>query len=399
MSKTDALLAHAIALCTEHPGAKVLFLRRSFAELSQPGAAIPRSHELLGGHARWDQAAHQWTLAGQSVLQFGHLSDTTAIYRYLGTQVDCLIVDQAEQLQLDEYLRLQGSVRATVPGLVPHIRLSANPGGVGHGWVRARFVDRAPANTPYEIDGKTHRYVPSRVWDNQALLERDPSYVATLESLGGPLSRAWLDGSWDQFEGQAFSEWRHDRHVCEPFPVPADWPRWLCVDYGYHSPFCALWLTRAPAGTIYVYRELYGALLLDRDQALQIRTLSAGETFRRRVGDPSMWTAQHNGYAVVAPAASYAEMGVPLEPANNDRRSGWGRVREVLAWTEQQPPQLQVFSTCANLIRTLPALVLDPKKPEDVDTDGEDHAPDALRYGLQAMALPVPTVRHLSFGR
>ncbi|MCR4375903.1 MAG: terminase family protein [Acidobacteria bacterium] len=398
--KTDALLVHGIAVAQEHPRANVLFLRRNFAELAQPGAAIPRSEELLAGHASWNAGDHRWTLRNGSTLKFGHLSDSAAIQQYLGTQVDALLLDQAEQLTEDEYRRLQGSVRSTVAGLAPHVRLTANPGGPGHAWLKARFIDAAEPDTRYEIDGQTHRFVPSRVFDNPALLARDPDYVRRLQLLGGKLASAWLDGDWDlPQEGLAFAEWRRQTHVCEPFAVPADWPRWLAVDYGYHSPFCALWLTRSPAGTIYAYRELYGALLLDRDQALQIRTLSAGETFRRRVGDPSMWTAKHNGYAIVSPAASYAEMAVPLEPASNDRLVGKSRVHEVLAWADGAPPQLQVFTTCANLIRTLPALVLDERKPEDVDTDGEDHAYDALKYGLLAMALPTPRTRHLQFGR
>lgn len=397
--KTDALLAHAITVATEHPGSRTLFLRRNFTDLNQPGAAIPRSHQFLGRHATWHGGNYQWTFRNGSVLKFGHLSDQRALTQYLGTQVDVLLLDQAEQLAEHEYQQLQGSVRATVDGIKPHVRLTANPGGIGHAWVKARWIDAATPDTPYTIEegGRpvTHRFVPSRVYDNPALLERDPEYVARLQSLGGHLARAWVEGDWDQFEGQVFSEWRRDKHVVEPFPIPKEWPRWRGVDYGYASPYCCLWAALSPSGVYYVYRETYGTGLLDRDQAQQIRLLSAGEQIRATFGDPSMWAQRHNGYQVQAPAAAYAEMGVPLTPANNDRPSGWQRLHELLAWEHGLPPRLQVFSSCTNLIRTLPALVYDPHDVEDVDTRGDDHAPDSLRYLLMGASVPQPRVQQL----
>jgi hypothetical protein len=205
-------------------------------------------------------------------------------------------------------------------------------------------------------------------------------------------------------EGVAFPEWAREVHVCAPFRIPEEWPRWRGLDYGYGVPYCCLWGALAPAGTLYVYRETYRAGLLDRDQALEVRTLSAGERIRATFADPSMWTARHNGYAIQAPASAYAEMGVALTQANNDRRVGKARVHELLAWqpAEQQlsfvPPRLQVFSSCTNLIRTLPELVRDKDNPEDVDTTGEDHAYDALKYLALGIALPQARTVRVRFG-
>jgi hypothetical protein len=204
-------------------------------------------------------------------------------------------------------------------------------------------------------------------------------------------------------EGVAFPEWAREVHVCAPFRIPEEWPRWRGLDYGYGVPYCCLWGALAPAGTLYVYRETYRAGLLDRDQALEIRTLSAGERIRATFADPSMTIARHNGYAIQAPWTAYAEMGVPLTQANNDRRVGKARVHELLAWqpAEQElsfvPPRMQVFATCSNLIRTLPELVRDPHNPEDVDTTGEDHAYDALKYLALGIALPQPRVVRVRF--
>lgn len=183
-------------------------------------------------------------------------------------------------------------------------------------------------------------------------------------------------------EGQAFPEWDASVHVREPFAIPDSWPKWRAVDYGYAVPYACLWAARDPAGRIYVYRETYGTGKNAKDQAYEVRALSAGERYFASVGDPAMWATQREGRVYPSVASQYAEMGVALQPATNDRLAGWERVHALLDWSEEAPPILQVFSTCTNLIRTMPLLTKNPNKPEDVDDDPnlEDHAPDALRY-------------------
>ena len=183
-------------------------------------------------------------------------------------------------------------------------------------------------------------------------------------------------------EGQAFPEWDASVHVREPFAIPEAWPKWRAVDYGYAVPYACLWAARDPAGRIYVYRETYGAGKSAKDQAYEVRALSAGERYFASVGDPAMWATQREGRVYPSVASQYAEMGVALQPATNDRLAGWERVHALLDWSEEAPPIIQVFNTCTNLIRTMPLLTKNPKKPEDVDDDPnlEDHAPDALRY-------------------
>lgn len=183
-------------------------------------------------------------------------------------------------------------------------------------------------------------------------------------------------------EGQAFPEWDVSVHVCEPFKIPDNWPKWTETDYGYAAPYATVWLTRSPSGRIYMYREDYGAGYPPLEQAQRIRTLSAGERYFLMGGDPAMWASSREGKWIKSVAAQYAEMGVQLTKADNDRMAGWARFHEVLDWSEQVPPTFQVFRTCVNTIRTIPMLVKDDKKPEDVDTTGEDHLADCLRYGF-----------------
>lgn len=395
--KTDALLIHGIKVAVEHPGARVLFLRRTFADLSKPGAAIDRSRALLTGLATWNGQEHRWSLANTSVIQFGHLADAGAIYDYQGAQFDCLLWDELTQFTREQYEFLRSRVRATVPGIKTSIRAATNPGGIGHGWVRQRWIDAAPWGEGFNITDSsgqhvtTAAFIPARVSDNTALLERDPQYAQRLSGLPEHLRRAYLEGDWDIFAGQVFSEWRRELHVVEPRDIPPAWPRWRGIDYGFNAPFASYWLARSPERRVYVYRELYQAGLRDSEQALAVKRLSAGETIRQTFADPACWSRQPNGSTI---AQVYAANGVPMVPGNNDRLAGWQRIHEWLAPMSDGLPGVQVFRTCANLIRTLPALVYDQHKVEDVDTDGEDHGPDAFRYA--AMGGSVQTTQRVA---
>lgn len=193
-------------------------------------------------------------------------------------------------------------------------------------------------------------------------------------------------------EGRAFSEWSNDVHVCDPFEIPSEWLRFRAVDYGYGAPFCCLWGARAPWGQVFIYRELYGAGIVDSEQAAQILAATPRrERIRDSVGDPSMWTRSHNGRPVLAPADAYAEMGLVLGKASNERLAGKARVHEALYFDDDAQPMLQVLRGAApNLVRTLPKLPKDPHNPEDVDTKAEDHAYDALRYLLATIEFTWP---------
>lgn len=187
-------------------------------------------------------------------------------------------------------------------------------------------------------------------------------------------------------EGQAFPEWVSDVHVCDDFRIPDAWPRWRAVDYGYAAPYCCLWLTRAPDGMIYVYNEAYGSGLTAEQQAMQIKIMSMGQRYFATVGDPSMWAETREGKLFDPLYKQYARVGVHLTKATNNRISGWAKIHDLLAHGDGMPPRLKVLRRCGNLIRTIPLLVKDPHKPEDIRNEpyDEDHAIDALRYAVHA---------------
>ncbi len=395
--KTDSLLIYAIKTCVEHPGAQALFLRRTFADLDKPGSAIQRSHQLLQGVAEWDGQRFRWNFKHGSVLAFGHLQRPTDMYAYQGAQVDVLCWDELTQFEEEQYQFLRMRVRATVEGVRPRIRAGTNPGGIGHAWVKRRWVDAAPWGEAFELQDGSHKtacFIPAKVEDNQALLARDPGYADRLAGLPEHMRRAYLEGDWDIFAGQVFSEWRRDRHVVKPFAVPSEWRRWRGYDYGYSQPMACLWFAKAESGTVYVYRELYGSGLTDVQQARRIGQMSEGEVVRYTVGDPSCWSRQPSGKTI---ADVLGEGGVSLRQGNNDRLAGWQRVHEYLACDEGHEPKLQIFEGCRNLLRELPGLVYDMSKVEDVDTTLPDHAADALRYGLMAASARKAVVRSFPF--
>jgi hypothetical protein len=194
--------------------------------------------------------------------------------------------------------------------------------------------------------------------------------------------------------GQAFPEWEPSVHVVAPFELDPAWPRYRAVDYGYAVPFGCLWLCRRPDGTVIVYREAYGAGLTAPEQAFQVGVLSGTEEYVASVGDPAMWASKREGQRFKSVADQYKEAGVLLSRASNERLPSIERIHAYLSWDagdadrDPLPPSLLVFRSCANLIRTVPLLVRDKLRPEDVDTTGEDHLLDCLRYGVMAFDAP-----------
>lgn len=398
--KTDALLIHAWNVATTHRNARVLFLRRTYADLRKGGAAIDRSHELYSGHALWNGGHHRWTFPNGSIVEFGHLQHGDSVYNYQGAQYDALIWDELTQFEEAQYTYLVSRVRSRI-GARPSIRAATNPGGVGHGWVKTQFVDSAPAEVPFVLTDDvgqplgTARFIPAKLSDNQALLSADPTYEQRLGRLPDALRRALRDGDWDVFEGQVFTEWRRETHVLPPFAVPPTWPRKTGLDYGTNRPFVCLWLatgprleTDPPANApcsgqhVYVYRELTGRGWHDEQMAKAVATLSQGERIATHNADPASFFLKNNQTGQ-SPAALFASHGVRLAPANNDRIPGKRAVEYQLARCACGVPRLRVFSTCAELIRAIPSLPYDQHNVEDVDTSAEGDDPyDALRYAL-----------------
>lgn len=275
---------------------------------------------------------------------------------------------------------LRGSLRW------PHIRhtlflAATNPDGVGNLWVRELWIER---RFPPEMDAIKDQFafIQALPADNPHL---DEQYWADLRSQPPDIQKAWVEGDWYIFTGQVLP--LRSRHIITPQEIPDYWIRKSGYDWGFAKPFAYLWGARNPDnGRWILYRELYAAGFTDPRQAEWVRQSEDARTEKiiRRFADPSVFAKNTKG-EVGTPTSTadiFAAHGLLLTPGNNDRLNGKRKVQTLLENLEDGEPGLLVFSTCENFIRTLPSLVYDKKRVEDVDTDGEDHAYDALRYLL-----------------
>jgi hypothetical protein len=259
-----------------------------------------------------------------------------------------------------------------------------NPGGKGHAWVKRYWIDRdlPPWLRKY---GDQFLFIQSKATDNPYNPE---SYFEELKSLPPQMAKAYAEGDWDLFVGQFFSEWRRELHVCKPFAIPSYWKRFRAIDWGFYPGFtCVLWFAVSPSRRVYIYRELYVREWTPEKVAKHVIKISADEQIAYTVIDPACKMGlQDGGKSVIE---QLYDGGLECVAGSNARLAGWARVHEYLAWERDEneilvrPPMLQVFETCYNVIRTIPTLVhAETGDPEDCDTDGEDHPPDTVRYGL-----------------
>lgn len=412
--------AAAVIMAAMIPGSRVLILRRTFKDLrrSVEGPLLQEIPKELGSYNRSD---HEFRFVNGSILELGYLQRASDLDQYQGAEYQLIIFEEATHFTEEQYeyllsrLRAAGNVQASLDkfGIRPRMILTANPGGIGHHWVKRRFVDPAPAKTPFRLTPTLETpnpgvcmYLPARATDNKHL---GKDYLDRLDNLPENLRAALRDGSWDILDGVRFPTFNRAVHVIDPsdFPIPPEGSvRALGVDYGSAAPFAGAWV--AKVGEIFVvYREAYKAGLTPPQQAKMLRAKEGPE--ERDQGritplalDPSMWARSPHQPNAPSPgglppsgsiASSYREVfGGAVKKAHNDRLGGAALIEELLRVREEDGlPRLFIYSTCTNLIRTLPSLPRDDKNPDDVDTHAEDHIYDALRYALQELAgRPTP---------
>ena len=330
--------------------------------------------------------------------------------RYHGHQYTGISFDEVTEYATPNGLLKMLSTLRSANGVPCSVRLTGNPGGVGHIWVKSRYIDPIAAYTPYE-DPETQfvrMYIPSKASDNPALLRSDPNYLRrVLASTAGneALRQAWIEGKWDIVAGAFFDNLQRDKHALRPFDIPEHWMKYRAFDWGSARPFSVGWYAvvgdtcevqgkTLPRGALVRYREWYGAsepnvgLKMTADAVADgIKAREIGEAIAFGKADPSIWKV--DGGPSIAERMSLR--GVSWLPADNSRVSGWDQMRQRL-YGEDDTPMLFVTEDCAHWWRTVPMMQHDSRRIEDIDTDMEDHAADETRYGC--MARPwVPAVR------
>lgn len=384
--KSWAMRRKFVLLAFRYAGLRLLLLRRTLPELNE-NHVLPLQRELAGA-VKFHATQRAFLFPNLSRIKLGYCDREADVFQYQGQEYDVIGLEEATHFTESQMQFLTTCNRSVRTDFSPRMYYTCNPGGVGHAWVKRLFIDRDYRNSER---AEEYVFIPARVTDNPVLLERNPQYLATLENLPEHLRKAYLFGNWDVLEGQFFREFDRSLHVIAPTRLPMEWKRFRAMDWGYNDPCCVLWFAVAPEGRIYVYRELYLRRTLSSEIAKRVKALSAGERIAYTVASPDAWQQRGlKGAEGESIAEVFSKNGVPLLPADNARVAGWQRVREALAREADGLPELLIFETCSNLIRTLPTLTFDAHNCEDVSDLCEDHAPEALRYGLMSRPRPSP---------
>jgi phage terminase large subunit len=408
--KTAAIVAEASTLALEYPGIPINLFRRTIPELNKTIKAefVRQNHAYIrSGNIKWQGQAsgeHEgrtYVYSNGSSITLNYLDNEADMYRYQGAEMPVIGVDELTQFPLAwiEYLITRN--RTSNHDWPVLFMAGTNPGGIGHGWVKSRFIDAAPPEKVFDVrlpDGtiKTRVFIPAKLDDHpDERFRRD--YNKQLQSISDPnLRRALRSGDWDVFAGQVFTEFSRETHVVEPFAIPDHWRKWRSMDYGNKNSI--LWFAQDPASErVYVYREYRTEVYVTiGDKAKTVSELEAGDNITYGLADPSIWngSANHNDKEGKSVAQIFQDEGVNWQPAVNDRVAGLAMVHHMLGIADDGLPRLQFFSSCISVIKTLPSLPYDKFKVDDVDTKADDHDYDSLRYGVMKFKMKAkPTVR------
>lgn len=404
--KTDAGLVWLIGeeytpgkVLLEHPRYRALVIRKNAEDLADWIDRAYRFYSSFGVDIAYKPAILRFPSG--AIIRTGHLKDDQSYTKYMGQEFPRILIEELTQIPLEKrYLQLIASCRSTIHEIPPQIFATTNPGGLGHGWVKKRFIDPAPPETPFEdaISGRKRIYIPARVDDNPSLMEADPMYIKTLDALKDTdeeLWKAWRLGDWNTFAGQYFREWNKELHIINPFIPNRNNIIVGGMDWGRTAPF-SFHLTEVSKqvyeGTNFhrakTFLEVYGTDKTPKDWADEIKQKLS--FFRLDIGDitwiqgdPAMFTKGLDNSLSISDQFRREE--IRIKPGSNDRVGGWENLHNWLSIAPDGLPYWQIGDNCINLIRTLPELVHDENKVEDVDTSGEDHAPDDQRYQFKAL--------------
>ena len=417
--KTDCLVAEATRDVAK-PGYRGLLLRRTFPQLQEIIDRCFRLYPGLGGIYRATE--HRWYFPTGSTIQLGHMQHETDKYNYQGKEFHFIGLDELTQFTETQYTYLFSRARSTDPSIFPRVRATTNPGGIGHYWVKERFVSITDHGRTH-IDPRTglsRVFIPATIEDNPTLFDNDPGYLARLESLPEIERMRLRHGIWDAFEGQIFTELSKRVHGIEPFDIPPEWEKFCVLDWGFARPFSVGWYAVDYDGILYRYREWYGTKAEEHNVGLKLPAFEVArgildrekEKVSFRIADPSIWhpRPQTRNTESRGPTIQddMAAEGVFFMKADNDRRQGKMQVHKRLSIEEtidkttgellNEQPNTYIFNDQEHFWRTIPQLYEDKKNPEDIDTDQEDHIYDEYRYACMARPVQPKKVERIPQG-
>jgi hypothetical protein len=377
-------------------------VRRTRTELDETFERARAIYSKVGAHVTY--SPRRITMPNGARITYAYLERDADAESYQGASYTrCYVEEVGNFPSPAPIMKLMATLRSG-EGVPVGMRLTGNPGGAGHHWCKARWIDPSPTGWKIIKDPNTgldRMFIPSRVQDNKYLGE---DYVQRLKASGSPeLVKAWLAGDWSVIAGSFYPEWDTSRHVIAPRSLPQHWARFRSFDWGSARPFACHWwavsdgsMPDIARGALVCYREWYGMKPGEPNVGLKMTAEAVAQGIKQReeddtqpmigVADPAMF-AEDGGPSI---AQRMIGQGVIFRPADNKRvpqrgaMGGWDQVRSRLVGDADDRPMVLLFSTSRDLIRTLPALQHDDARPEDVDSDMEDHAPDSMRYACMS---------------
>lgn len=426
--KSHLIRVASIIWCTSIPGLQVYLFRRIEGDLIKNHLEGPKGfRELL---AQWVNDGICQIISGEikfwngSKIYLCHCKDEKDRFKYLGAEMHVLLIDELTTFTETIYRFLRSRVRAvglkSIPeqykGKFPRIICGTNPGNIGHLWVKTAFVDgfeEMEIKRMHKTEGGMLRqYIPARLEDNPSMSEDDPEYENRLSGLGSEaLVKAMRRGIWDIVEGAYFDCWSKDM-VIDPFKIPDHWLKFRSFDWGSAKPFSAGWWAVAseayihngkviPVGSLVRYREWYGVKKDESgrskpDIGLKLTAEEVAEGIKERehetidygVADPSIF-AEDGGPSICERMDWMFTEADNKRVASRGHIGGWDQMRDRMKGIDGRP-MIYCFKTCFDSIRTIPALQHDDNRPEDVNTNMEDHAADEWRYACMSRPWNKP---------
>jgi len=391
----------ALVVCAlEHisnPKYRAIIIRRKFPQLHHIEDLCWQMYPRFGGQYR--AAERCWVFSSGARINLGHMQHEMDRFNFQGKEYHKILIDEAPQFTQTQYLYMFSRARSPDAQLRPQILCTGNPGGIGHRFIKERFIDIAEPRTVY-IDpgtGLSRYFIPATVYDNPTILDNDPEYVKRLEALPEVERRQYLYGDWDIFEGMAFPELKREDHGCDPFRIPPEWTRFMTFDWGYSKPFAALWFAVDYDENLYVYRELYGTKDGTLDTGLKMTAESIAkkilslerednDQIRTRLMDPSAFGTLPN-YRTKETIHGTIDLdfqaaGLFFQKADNDRIQGKQQIHKRLEMGDEEGPKIKIFNNLRFFWEIMPDLALNESDQEDVDSRNQpDHLYDAFRYG------------------
>tara|TARA_R110002051_G_scaffold248039_1_gene307527 strand:+ start:197 stop:1747 length:1551 start_codon:yes stop_codon:yes gene_type:complete len=408
----------------DYPDYIAILIRRTYPQLERNlKPECNKLYKLYG--ARWQERNKCYLFPSGAKVYLVHCQDRRALDNYIGGNYTFIGIDEANQFPEEWIDELSTSCRTSNPALKPQICLTSNPGNIGHVWLKRRFVDRCdpindgdpiysevfdvsyqPKKTApifYDEENIGFQFIPATVFDNPSITENDPGYVKKLKQLNPILRAMWLEGRWDVFAGTFFDNWSimHNIIPKENFSFGKHFKKdthalYRFYDYGTKNPFVCIFGAQDRDGNLIIFDEIKETGLSASKQAQLVNKYTYAKykllpkDFDDEIADPAYWAkiSEKEG-ALYSPSMFYGDDGIYLSKGINDRKVGAKMVYEALELPDDGVPRLRFTENCLYSIETIPNLPAAENDPEDIDTKAEDHAYDAIRYGVTRVLSSV----------